>query len=221
MQQNFHCACTCVHHRIKHWENTLNPFLKNTQYGMKPPNSLPSQLYREMKNLLLGGVTWYSGWMEREIRKLKYLYAHGTWPTWETPLYISSIKKLPVFPNENYLGTSLSTIEHVMVNHLQVRGQNSILYGGLLAGSKDSHLSAWESDLHMTGRRHVYQYKIDTPSVYMTCPVTPSSPVFLTVASNVVEASTLLLCMWRCQRLKVLVKTFLIYSPNSQDPSWS
>lgn len=52
---------------------------------------------------------------------------------------------------------SLSTIEHLMVNHLHGRGQISMLYSVLLAVSKEnilSRLSAWRR--RVFGPKYIY-----------------------------------------------------------------
>ena len=102
------------------------------------------------------------------------------WPTWKHHLKYMQLRIFIYSQIKTTSEPSVSTIEQLMVNHLHGKGQISIFYGLLLAGSKEnslSYLSAWENDQQsdisiedweeacLLAQTQTLIYKMQTPTV--------------------------------------------------------
>lgn len=182
-------------------KRTQNPFLKNTLMiwheahtflNDTPKLSCFAPIWGNEKFTPGRHDMGFRHWMERGIRQIKDLYAGGTL------MSFIQLKDKFMLPGKHYFKylqlrsfiysqtestseLSLSTIEQLLVKHLQDRGQISILYCVLLAGSQEnslSCLSAWKNDLQSnitveewegmsSGPNSNYKYEMQTSTIQM------------------------------------------------------
>lgn len=233
-------------------KRTQNPFLKNTLIVWHEAHTFLNDIPKlSCFTPIWGNENFTPGrrdmgfrqWMERGLSKIKDLYDEGIL------MSFTQLKNKFDLPGKHHFKymqlrsfiysqikttsePSLSTIEQHMINNLHGRGQISIFYGLLLAGSKEnslSYLSAWKNDLQSDISIEDWEETCllaQTQTINTRCKLLQYKWLFRTYITPVKlhhfnsnipdyctkcmdEVGTLLHCMWSCQKLQIFWKEVL------------